>query len=167
MTMPSSLIEVSRSAQVWASICSDNWRSIQFRTSDLFPQIEKCEYDRVFGSSTFSDGEAKSIVFQVIENRSTLTQDKLNNVNLDGRVLCHNFRETTYSCTAKLETAGFFDTLDIPPWDLWISMTGETSYEVLLSWVPQQLVELVDKGIKSSAEENIFWAKDGDLTGLE
>lgn len=162
--MPSSLVSVSRSAHAWAAICSDNWKNSHFRTADLLPKLSKDEYDRIFGPSTFSVDEAKAIVLETIENRAKRTQGKLSDVNLDGRILCHNFRETTYTCTPRDTTEGFFDRLDLPPWDLWISMVGDN--EVLLSWVPKQLVDLVDRGVQSSAEENIFWAECEDLARL-
>ena len=63
---------------------------------------------------------------------------------------------------AEVETHGFFDSFNLPPWDTWISYV----HEHLLAWVPSALVELVDGGIQVNAEQCIVWADDGDTPFL-
>ncbi|MCH8839445.1 MAG: hypothetical protein IH831_01965 [Planctomycetes bacterium] len=142
---------------------SANWRKNQFRTAGLLPRTKKDEYNRIFGASTFAVEEARVVVLQTLENREKLTQVHFDNVQIEGRILRHNFRETTYTCTPKERTDGFFDELDLPPWDLWIAISNDADNDVLLSWIPQELVDLVDKGVRSSAEENIFWVEDENM----
>jgi len=154
-----------QSVRAWISTRPANWNESQFRTTELQPLEGKDEYNRIFGASTFALEEVRAVILRTIENREKITQGYLGNVNADGRILCHNFRETTYTCTPKEKTDGFFDELDLPPWDLWIAFTNDAVDNVLYSWVPQELFDLVDRGVQASAEENIFWVEDENMIG--
>ncbi|MBK6696363.1 MAG: hypothetical protein IPG50_29855 [Myxococcales bacterium] len=46
------------------------------------------------------------------------------------------------------ETVGFFDAEDLPPWDTWIAY--EVATDSLVSWVPESLRALVQKGVDAS-----------------
>lgn len=64
---------------------------------------------------------------------------------------------------AEPETHGFLDMLNMPPWDTWVGLyTGqapgiEGDATGLIAWVPSQMVELVDRGIRVNPEECIMW----------
>lgn len=64
---------------------------------------------------------------------------------------------------AEPETQGFLDMLNMPPWDTWVGLyTGkvpdiEEDVTGLIAWVPPQMVELVDRGIRVNPEECIQW----------
>jgi hypothetical protein len=47
-----------------------------------------------------------------------------------------------------------------PPWDTWIwsvPRTKDSGEATLLSWVPESLAELVNRGIEANPYECIFW----------
>jgi hypothetical protein len=155
--MNTSLSSSLQSVRAWVSTRPANWSDRHFRTAHLLPLSGKDEYNRIFGASTFAAEEARDVIFRTLENRETLTQGELDNTGIGGRILRHNFRETTYTCTPKERTDGFFDELDLPPWDLWIAVRNDADDNVLYSWIPQQLINLVNRGVQASAEGNIFW----------
>lgn len=145
-----------QSAKKWVAMQTPSWNEESFRSTVLLPDVGRQVYERVLGAATFASSEARSLVECVIENRKqqTAVHDVVEGAG--GRLLRYNFCETTYSCTPRDETGGFFDELDLPPWDLWIAM-AEGGADFLISWIPEELVQLADKGVKSSAEENILW----------
>jgi hypothetical protein len=66
---------------------------------------------------------------------------------------------------------GFFDEDNTAPWDTWISYVVEAApgrdraapssdywRTYLISWVPPQLIELVDRGLDANPERCIIWA---------
>jgi hypothetical protein len=83
----------------------------------------------------------------------------------DGRLLMYRFGETTFTCTPKDITEGFFDEYDLPPWDLWVCFVPDieppdryfSHYDGLLSWIPADLIDRVDSAVRASFEENIVW----------
>lgn len=80
-----------------------------------------------------------------------------------GRLLLY-FPDANLSCgTAEVESHGYFDVENTPPWDTWIGLGYNDAAvsqfrEFLLSWVPQDFVELVDAAVQSNPEECIQWA---------
>ena len=66
-----------------------------------------------------------------------------------------------------LETMGFFDGENAPPWDTWIALLrhdvastltdGNGYEEFLVAWVPNELVELADRGISADTVDSIAW----------
>ena len=69
--------------------------------------------------------------------------------SLRGRVLGFELDASFVDGVAAAETNGFFDDNDLPPWDTWIAFRAVDGWSspVLLSWVPDELVPLVDRGI--------------------
>jgi hypothetical protein len=68
---------------------------------------------------------------------------------------------------AMVESNGFFDADNTPPWDTWIAyVAGQpqrpgvwTSFDsFLLCWVPAAFVELVDRAISVNPEQCLRWA---------
>lgn len=159
--MITSLYDIVRDVQRWVRLQPESWRSKGFRSVHLLSNMTDDEYKRILGSSTFSITEANSLVLRVIKNRKALVEQSLDGLrhpmNISGRFLQHNFQETTYSCTPLEATSGFFDSLDIPPWDFWVGLKTAGSQHFLYAWIPTELVELVDRGVQCSAEENILW----------
>lgn len=164
MNMNTTQNSLARDVAIWVLLHRDAWRCGSFRSAVLLPNLVDDEYKRIFGSSTFSIDEAKAMISVVIENRKALVKQSLaSSERVDtfvGRFLQHNFQETTYSCTPQEETEGFFDSLDIPPWDFWVGIKTVGRQHFLYSWIPTPFVELVDRGVRCSAEENILWLKE-------
>ncbi|HXG68825.1 MAG TPA: hypothetical protein VNO70_27250 [Blastocatellia bacterium] len=82
-----------------------------------------------------------------------------------GKLLVCEFNFSFSSGESEAETYGFFDIHDRPPWDTWAFSfqkksefhPGE-SFEYLVSWVPLELVSLVQRGIMVNPYECIYWA---------
>lgn len=70
-----------------------------------------------------------------------------------GRLLLYYPHENLACGAAEYSSNGFFDSNNVPPWDLWIEFSEET----LVSWVPPMLVDLVQMGVESNPEECIRW----------
>jgi len=73
---------------------------------------------------------------------------------------------------AEAETDGFFDVNDTPPWDTWVALfsdpelTGAGSRAVyLVSWVPESLIAVVQRGLEVSMTDCIAWLENTN-TGL-
>jgi hypothetical protein len=93
-----------------------------------------------------------------------------------GRLLFYNPYENLSDGAAEAETSGFFDADNCPAWETWVHFVYSSQDEsdhlwwhraYLISWVPPQLVELVDKGINVNPEECIHWAEDVDEPFVE
>jgi hypothetical protein len=80
-----------------------------------------------------------------------------------GRLLRHNFGETTFTDEANLITHGFIDEFDVPPWDVWVGMVRDIDFdlkrpaEYLISWIPSVRCDEVNEAVRVSFEENILW----------
>jgi hypothetical protein len=55
---------------------------------------------------------------------------------------------------SEASSNGFFDTDNVPPWDLWLGFSNGT----LVSWVPPSLVDVAAMGVFVNPEECIRWA---------
>lgn len=141
------------------------WRAMKYRSPGLLNNESPANLRLAFDPYDFDLGRVRQYVLTVLQNRdasfgsSRMTTSGRRLEELSGRILYHNLRETTYSCTPEEVTDGFFDTQDIPPWDLWIELNDSCEPLCLLSWVPESLVSLVNRGVEASAEANIYWQK--------
>jgi hypothetical protein len=64
---------------------------------------------------------------------------------------------------ARVATDGFFDTDNVPPWDTWVAYFYESSgLNYLVSWIPPELIDLVDDGLNANPELCILWLDDFD-----
>jgi hypothetical protein len=103
-----------------------------------------------------------AIVERVADNRSQLLRSS--GTHLDspisglhgGRLLVFAPEENLACGAAEYASMGFFDVDNVPPWDTWIAMLGK----YLVSWVPSQLVPLVQKGLDVNPEQCILWSDD-------
>jgi hypothetical protein len=72
---------------------------------------------------------------------------------------------------AEVESNGFFDADNTPPWDLWVTYIQEpkqrgnlwTRFDAfVLCWIPPAFTELADRSIAVNPEKCIAWARDFD-----
>jgi hypothetical protein len=67
---------------------------------------------------------------------------------------------------AQLETNGYFDADNQPPWDAWVAWVSAPAAKdlglrnMLIAWVPDDLVELVRAGVDANPEECLQWLQD-------
>ncbi|HEU4557062.1 MAG TPA: hypothetical protein VFS20_04405 [Longimicrobium sp.] len=71
---------------------------------------------------------------------------------------------------AELESEGFFDVFNAPPWDTWVAFASDrtephdSSYSnYLIAYVPPVFVELCSAGIEVNPEQCIRWIEDTDV----
>lgn len=66
---------------------------------------------------------------------------------------------------AELESRGFLDVNNAPPWDTWVAFIqhGQSNWSHLISWVPREFVPLADAGIRVNPEECILWLDEAEV----
>jgi hypothetical protein len=85
-----------------------------------------------------------------------------------GRLLVYLPDEQLADGAAEVESNGFFDVENVPPWDTWVAdFHYGTDFrpwasDVLISWVPPEFVGLADQGINVNPEECIHWLTESD-----
>jgi hypothetical protein len=92
-----------------------------------------------------------------------------------GNLLIFDPGQTLGDGAAMVESGGFFDADNTPPWDTWVAYVKEEprrpdswtrldSY--LLCWIPGEFVSLVRRAIDVNPEECLLWADDADTPFL-
>ena len=80
-----------------------------------------------------------------------------------GKLLLYFPDEDLSDGAAEVESKGFFDVYNAPPWDTWVAYFEEKGgaskidRNYLLAYVPQKLVSLANAGIDVNPEECIQW----------
>ncbi len=130
------------------------------RTTELRPRI--LEESRL--SAVESVSHAREL-HGGLEIRDASIPDNLNG----GRLLVH-FPDFDLACgAAELETDGFFDVNNVPPWDTWVAYIQDsrslqsTDNEYLVAWIPREFVALADTGVNVNPEQCIQWLRDTSL----
>lgn len=80
--------------------------------------------------------------------------DERSLTNAGGRLLLYRPSENLACGAAEVSSNRFFDTNNVPPWDIWLGFSEGT----LVSWVPPGLVDVAQMGIYVNPEECIRWA---------
>lgn|SRR5574341_1551232 len=97
-----------------------------------------------------------------------------------GRLLYYDPDTNLFDSAAEAASSGFFDGDNRPPWDTWLFYINEGRHKTkdgqgkeyvyvcsyLLAWIPHQLGDLADYGIRVNPEECIRWASDPGLLEL-
>jgi hypothetical protein len=106
-----------------------------------------------------------------LEATVTLPVRKL--AELPGRLLVYFPDQELADGASEIESDGFFDLNDAPPWDTWIGLypypprrrDGRKSApeEYLVSWVPSELVPAAERGIRVNALDCIAWIEESDV----
>ena len=71
---------------------------------------------------------------------------------------------------AEVQSNGFFDVHNVPPWDTWIALaadgpaTADPSFqEYLVAWVPPELIACAAAGIDVNPERCIAWLDESNV----
>jgi hypothetical protein len=136
------------------------WVSGQFLASTHFwyqqrsPQIEP---RRAIGEN-IPNAERQHLVAEVVLKRARLLTRRANSEDplpeQMGRLLACYRDENVLDGASESASKGFFDSLDTPPWDLWVSYEGGE----LISWVPEVWIGLTQRGIDANPVNCIQWA---------
>ncbi len=87
-----------------------------------------------------------------------------------GRLICFFPDANLSDGAAEPESDGYFDELNIPGWDTWVTFADDPkplekwSKRYLVSYVPPELLELARAGIFVNPEECIGWFDHYDVT---
>jgi hypothetical protein len=87
-----------------------------------------------------------------------------------GRLLAYSPQDNLADGVAEVESGGFFDVDNIPPYDTWVWMVpdvrtftrrdgseGEADVSYLVAWVPPDFIRLASGGIAVNPEQCIQW----------
>ena len=70
---------------------------------------------------------------------------------------------------AEVESGGFFDVFNTPPWDTWVAFAADDAAShdcnanYLIAYVPPVFLEACSAGITANPEECIVWLEDADV----
>lgn len=86
-----------------------------------------------------------------------------------GRLLVYFPDANLADGAAEVESDGFFDADNVPPWDTWVAFgtdprSRDISYRsYVIAWVPAELVERANRGIEANPEVCICWLEDAQI----
>lgn len=87
-------------------------------------------------------------------------QSNWNKVDLaEGRLLISRFYPM-YEGTSCGDTDYFIDNDDFPPWDGWVDLIAVEDHSVLISWIPPEMLKMVDDAVNHNSTANIMWIED-------
>lgn len=76
-----------------------------------------------------------------------------------GRLLYFDPSTTLSDGAALVQSQGFFDNDNVPPWDTWLCFSDDG---FVVSWVPPGYLDRVDAGVEANPERCIMWAHEAD-----
>jgi len=82
----------------------------------------------------------------------------------DGELLIVEIDYSLWEGLTESESNGFFDSFDIPAWDTWVHLQRIRETDVLLYWIPQALIPIVNEAIPVSTTDCIHWLDGLTLT---
>lgn len=131
----------------WCSSRPRPWNALRsFRSPEIAPE---------FGSSNYKEW-VSSVIWerrQILGGAVSLPEY----VFLRGKLLVYFPDETLDHGLEEYETEGFVTASNVPPWDTWVAYLYAEKENYLVSWVPNEMVELVSSGIEVSPEECFNW----------
>lgn len=86
-----------------------------------------------------------------------------------GRLLIYFPDADLFDGAAELETDGFFDVFNTPPWDTWVAFARDRTERdnceanYLIAYIPPVFLERCSAGIEVNPEQCIRWIEDTDV----
>ena len=74
-----------------------------------------------------------------------------------GRILVYEPDSNLFDGLSESETDGYLDVNDCPHWDTWIGYVVSNETRYVLSWVPHELVSLIDTGAEVNCVDCFYW----------
>ena len=108
----------------------------------------------------------------LIQLRRNLVVSSQTSTQYRGRLISCEVYSSEASGASALDSKGYFDSCDVPPWDTWVAwfpdVTGsDGDIGFLIAWVPEAFHALATCGIDACPLECIFWADDPSASGWE
>jgi hypothetical protein len=97
--------------------------------------------------------------FRILRDSGRYSESRSSGLR-SGRLLPYAPQDNLSDGAAEYASMGFFDVDNVPQWDTWIVMFGK----YLVSWVPSQLIRLVQEGVDVNPEQCILWVDDPSLS---
>jgi hypothetical protein len=98
------------------------------------------------------------IVAAARQNALLKNEINFHNTN-NGRLLLCFPDWSNNNALSQAESEEYLDEHDVPPWDTWLGSvnTGRTGF-LLLAWVPDEFIDLVQAGIEAECVGMLYWA---------
>jgi hypothetical protein len=130
----------------------------QANLSSISPLLEQLRNPTLRPNGSLAEARTEpvrdEIVRSVIVRRSEFVRGReLSPDENAGKLLVYAPEENLADGAAQLESKGFFDGDNVPPWNTWVAF----SHGILLSWIPPQFVGLAQNGIDVNPECCIRW----------
>ena len=81
-----------------------------------------------------------------------------------GRLIAYSPDSNLACGVCEVETKGYFDVNNTPPWDTWVALLDAPNAKhwesSLIAWVPSEFVPLVQAGINVIPEQCVLWLDD-------
>lgn len=97
-------------------------------------------------------------VSEVLNKKLDCAKRLPSNTVLKGRWLFFDPSSTMYDEVAEVESLGFFDSCDVPPPEFWVEFYND----VLISFIPENFLDLAILGVDSCISGSLFWEEDID-----
>ena len=140
------ILRAAYEASAWSDLkWNEKFKRESLRQYEISPQLLVDEHTSINGVIVQRRAELKELDTSPISH------------NLKGRFLVFQPSASMSDCLPEAETDGFFDANDCPPWGLWV---GYKQPCYLISWVPEYLHELVEKGLSVSSCDPCWWLEE-------
>jgi hypothetical protein len=143
------------------------------RMSFPHPAYNTC-YSAGRSINELTSSELQAVVDRIAADRAAFLRDLAIASSSDlsaGRLLAYEPFASLWDGAAEVESGGFFDDDNTPPWDTWVAWISRgaehprSKYRgdgYILCWVPEALLVLAAGGIWANPEECILWADTPD-----
>lgn len=111
-------------------------------------------------------GGRKAVVQDLVRNRHVELGSPPDQAAKDlagGRLLVYVYDSNLFHGLEMVESRGYVDVNNTPPWDTWVAYIFEPKINYLVSWVPPAFIESVNAAISVNPEECILWIDEEDL----
>ena len=148
----SKIIEAAKEASAWCQLRWDNSQPrASLRTLEFSPYF--------FGTDHFHT--VNSILYSRKYKMNEMGIKPSPNLSL-GEILIYEPDCNIFDGLSEHETHGYLDVNDCPPWDTWIGYINSNGHTYVLSWVPSELVSLVNAGFEVNCVECFYWLKNSN-----
>lgn len=175
--MPHNYQLIRENLQLTQEFCEQQLANSTFDNAAIFRSINP-EYDGIplfgytkgfygdFNITEWSkdpyDKENKTLILELFDyqlnvKKSSHLEDSLGKINKEGKIFAFLINYTLIDGAATDASGGLLDDYNCPPIDTWFHIFYSTNGPVLLAWIPECYINLIDEGIDVNPEECIQW----------
>lgn len=140
------ILRAAKEASVW---CGLKWNPNNPRES-----LRTLDFDY------FADSHYRKVDEVILGRRHELKKLRtpIASTLTGGGILVYEPDEDLFDGLSELETDGYLDSNDCPPYDAWIGYVETGNRRCVLSWVPDEIVSLVNAGTDVMCTDCLYWA---------